>query len=363
MTTVDIDDPFARPVGNRAEVITGGRYRLPNLDGTPKEGGWQRVSNLVGAYSDQFALRLWELEQMAFGIKVDYSLYRELLDADLAGMNRDDRKRWVEAFTERCKVASGGAEGTLFGINRHTLVEDYHAGLPTGITNGSAARRHLSLYASALVRHKLRAVEGMQERRILVQSLEVVGTLDNVLEDLLTGLLHIGDLKTQKRFWTFLEIAAQLATYAHGDAMWDPILGMWVEMPKVSLDLAHVLWMPRVAPCAFGCTRTCEHPPGEPRVDIYNVDIKKGWATAQRAYEVVKDRSEAKGSKAPWGWLRPAPSISDTERYAAMFAAVESIQEGAALVAECKARGIWSEVLADCARTARERIESTSVRG
>lgn len=372
MTTVD-DDPFARQVGKREEVIRGGRYRLPNRDGTHHKGGWQRVSNLVGAYSDQFALRLWELEQMAMGVKGDYALYRELMDTDLLVMDKDTRKRWVEDFTERCKKVAGGAEGSVFGINRHTLVEDHHAGLPTGFSN-SGSRRHLSLYASALVRNRLMALPGMQERRIMVERLGVVGTFDNILEDLDTrheitalgaevqeytqGDLFIGDLKTQKKFWTFLEIAAQLACYANADAMWDPVAERWVEMPKVSLKLGKVLWMPRVPPCALGCIKTCEHPPGEPRVDVYNVDIEKGWKTAQRAYEVVQDRAEAKGKSAPWGWLAPAPGITETERYAALFAAVDSVPEGAALVREVKAKGLWGDVLADCAKRAKERLST-----
>ena len=108
-----------------------------------------------------------------------------------------------------------------------------------------------------------------------------------------------------------------------------------------------VLWMPR------------EHPSGEPAVDIYNVDIAAGWRTAQRAFEVVKDRSAAKSVANPRGWLRDAPSVSETERYAAMFAGIDSIAEGRALVAEVKRKGLWSPALADAARSAHERLTPT----
>lgn len=351
MTIVD-DDPFAeaadsRPTGRREEIITGGRYRLPHRNGEHKKGGWQRVSNLVGAFSDQFALRLWELEQMARGIRGSYDLYQEILDTDLDAMDKDARKAYINDFTERCKKVSGGAAGSEFGNDRHALVEDYHHGLPLGAITNSAARRHLSLYAAALVRNQLRALPDMQERRVLVEELEVVGTLDNVLEDLRTNLLHIGDLKTQKRFWTYLEIAAQLATYANADAMWDPVKLCWVDMPPVDKSLAFVLWMPR------------EHPSGVPAVDVHEIDIKAGWKTARLAREVVLDRAAAKAVRNPRGWVRQAPAITPTEHYAALFASVASKAEGRALVAEVQAKGLWGPVLADVANQALRRLTST----
>lgn len=375
MTLVDIADPFANPedvkVSRRGEIITGGRYRLPHRDGTHKKRGWMRVTNLVGAYSDPYGLRLWEIEQVLRGLTEGAGftddgralisvLYAELLNTRLDGMEKAERRQWVEGFLERCKDVSGGNEGARYGTHRHAVVEAHHAGLPLGYQVPSV-RRQLALYASALERNKLRAVPGMQERRVLVESLEVVGTLDNILEDLITNLLLIGDLKTQKKFWTYLEIGAQFACYANADAMWDEQLGKWVDMPKVSRDLGLILWMPRPVCDEPDCGRTlpCEAHPGqikEPRVDIYEVDLVAGWKTARRAFEVVQDRAEAKAKNSPRAWLRPAPPITLTEQYAARFAAVETKADGRALVAEARQKGVWDEILADCARQALARM-------
>lgn len=345
------DDPFAlaedSKVAQRPKDLSGGRYRFPRRDGTHKPYGWQRVTNLVGAYSDSFGLRLWEIEQVARAVAVSRDLYEVLLATDFEGMTKDERKAWTEEFTEDCKAFTKADAGTKFGNHRHSMVEEYHEGLPQGHQHADA-RRHLSLYSSALIRNKLRAVEGMQERRVLIEELEAVGTLDNVLEDLVSNVFTIGDLKTQKRFWTWLEIAAQEACYAHAEAVWEldgTGGGRWVDMPvKVSREEAHVLWMPR------------EHPSGEPMVDVYTVDIVAGWETAKRAYEVVKDRSAAKRAKNPRGWLRPSPDITATERMAARFAAADTLAEGALLVAEAKAKGLWGPVLGDCAKDAHKRI-------
>lgn len=363
MNAID-DDPFALPaesrVAARVDVLQRGRYMLPQRDGTKKPRGFQRVSNLVSAISDQYGLRMWEIEQTLRGVAASHELYQELMDVRAAWdrMDKQDRKRAVEVFMEKAKAAAEADLGARFGNHRHAVVEGLHAGLPLGIQNGYT-RRHLSLYTTALVRNHLKALPDMQERRVLVESLEVVGTLDNVVEDLETGLLHIADLKTQRKFWTWLEISAQLACYAHGDAMWDNAKGTWVDMPKVDLEKAMVLWMPRVPPCVYGCTGDCEHPPGEPIVDVYEVDVEKGWATAQLCYQVVKDRAQAKNATSPRGRIRVARIISETERYAALFAACDSLQEGQALVREVKAKGLWGPELGDAAAQAHARLTST----
>lgn len=348
----EVDDPFAlaidSKVARREEIITGGRYRLPHRDGSHKKNGWQRVTNLVGAYSDEFALRMWEIEQVLKGVAISEAVYAALI-ADMPAvheMTKAQRKAWAEDFTERCKAITKADAGTRFGNHRHSMVEEHHEGLPMGHLR-SDARSHLSLYRSALVRNGLRAVEGMQERRVLIEELEAVGTLDNVLEDLSRNVFQVGDLKTQKRFWTWLEIAAQEACYAHSDAVWDPERNCWADWPvTVDREVALVMWMPR------------EHPSGEPMVDVYEVDIKAGWETARRAREVVMDRAAAKRKGTPRGWLRPAAPPTETERYAARFAACETVAEGSALVAEARKAGVWDVVLADCARDAMTRIKS-----
>lgn len=345
--TADLADPFATVKDTttliKGQLITAGRYRLPTLQGHHKKGGWMRVSNLVSAYSDQFALRMWEIEQVLTAVRLDRSLYTELVDTDWTARSKDDRRAYADDFTERCKKVAGGSAGADHGTERHEAVEGLHRGADVALYP-SETRRMLALYASTLVRHGLTPLPGMQERRVLVEELGVVGTLDNIVRDEAIQQPNapgaeniVADLKTQRKFWTFLEISAQLACYAHGVAMWDPAAGAWATMPKVRQDVALVLWMPR----------------GGTTVEVHEVDIVAGWATAQHAHQVVQDRSAAKKGRA---WLRPAPPVTETEQYAARFAGVDSLAEGRALVAECKTRGIWSQMLADSAALAAARL-------
>jgi len=342
-----MDDPFAAPsdlMTRRDEVITAGRYRLPNRDGSHKKGGWQRVTNLVSAITDSFGLRVWEMQQMMIAIHLDEAtVMRDLaltMEA-IRGADYPTRRGEVEGFLDRCKAISGGNEGSEFGNSRHALVEAQHLGTPMPATD-AYGRRQLSLFTSALSRNGLERLPGWAERRVLIERFEAVGTLDAALRDGATGIVHIGDLKTQKKFWTWLEIAAQLACYANADAVWED--GRWVDMPPVSREVAMVLWMPK------------EHPSGEPAVDVYEVDIEAGWCTAQLAFQVTQDRRGGKSKENPRAWLRQAPPVTVTEQYAARFAAVDSLAEGSRLVAEARAAGVWCEVLADEARKSRDRL-------
>lgn len=342
-----LEDPFALPaasrVTDRESILRHGRYMLPWKDGTHKSRGFMRVSNLVSAYSDQFALRLWEIGEVLQGVAMDPALYATVLAACLPDMDRVERKAWVERFIEHAKEASGGNRGSKHGTAMHGSVEVLHAGLPYGHFS-SGTRRALSLYAAALVRNHLRALPGMQERRVLVESLEVVGTLDNILEDVLTGGLYIGDLKTQRKFWTFLEIAAQFACYAHGDAMWDEKAGCWVGMPPVNQDIAMALWVPR------------RDDGEEPIAEVWEVDIVAGWKTARQALEIVRDRAAAKSESKPRGWLRAAAPASAYEVWAARFAGVDTVADGRRLVAEAQEAGVWDAAMARAAQAAYDRI-------
>lgn len=356
-----MDDPFATGddiagaalAAKRKAIITAGRYRLPDLDGSHKRGGWQRVTNLVKAISDQFSLRVWEIEQILTALHVNESAVLGGLRATMAqiqGMDYATRRAGIEEFLDFCKGFSGGNEGAEFGNARHALVEADHFGIPDPVDD-AFARQHLSLFRSALVRNELERTPGMAERRVVIPEFDAIGTLDAILLDLRTRKLHVGDLKTQKKFWTWLEIAAQLACYANAAAMWepsdpsDPLAGKWIDMPRVDLSVAFVLWMPK------------NHPSGEPAVDVYEVDIEAGMKTAKLAREVVLDRRGGKSTKKPRAWLREAPAVTETERYAARFASIMSVEEGSRLVAECRRRGVWNAVLASEAQRAKNRLE------
>lgn len=341
-----------------------GRYWLPNRDGSHHTGGYQRVSNLASAISDQYALRIWEHLEVMHALTVAPSILAGQDPVALKALPFQERIRAVEDWLELAKSVSGGDAGSKHGNLRHAAVEGLHEGLPTAHLD-AGTRRSLVLYEQALERNKLVVLPGMQERIVLVEELEACGRIDNVVAGDqercpcesgawcdgvgYRGVNYIADLKTQLKFWTWLEVSAQLACYANATAMWDADAGQWVDMPTVSRDVAMVLWMPRDAPKGHVG-------PWEPHVDVYEVDVRTGWETAKLGRRVTEDRSAAKSARRPRARLRPCPEPTEVEAYAARYAAVESLDEGRLLSLEVRAKGLWCPPLQQAANKAFERL-------
>ena len=338
------------------QMVTGGRYRLPNRDGSAHKGGWTRATNLASAISDTKALGDWECRMTLLGVREALlQLYRvgplqlpaelwSLLTMPIEDMTPGEVRSGLMTLVEQFKALAKAELGAKRGNLAHNMVEGHHAGLPPGPDIPPETLDKLPDYVTKLQIHKLQALPGMQERQVMVESLNAVGTLDNILRDLCQHAGpdsmsdYIADLKTQKRFWSWLEICCQLALYAHGDAMWDPRAARWVDMPPVNQERALVAWMP------------WEHPSGDPQVDIYEVDIVKGWGALQVAFQAYNLRAEAKRKGDPWGWVRPAPRVGLLEAYGARLRDVSTRAEASAVYQEASAAGVWGEELEQVAR-------------
>src|SRR5262249_23039120 len=109
---------------------------------------------------------------------------------------------------------------------------------------------------------------------------------------------------------------AQLAVYANATCMWDDRQQCWVEMPPFDKETGVLLHLPQ--------KRDEDSPP----VQLLRMDLAAGWATAQRAAEVVKDRAAAKSAPYLRG-LQIGPVKLDTmARVEARLALVETYEEG-----------------------------------
>jgi hypothetical protein len=333
-------------------MVTAGRYRLPNRDGSVKKGGWTRATNLASAISDTKALGDWECRMVLLGVREALLQHfgeegasqalpedlRALCTLDVDNLERGKLRAALMELVGKFKVLAKAELGATRGNLAHQMVEHHHAGLPAAAGTPQETLDKLPDYVSKLPMHKLQALQGMQERQVMVESLGACGTLDNILRDLLKpfGVScpdFIADLKTQKRFWSWLEISCQLALYAHGDAMWNPMRAVWEDMPPVNQELALVAWMP------------WEHPSGDPQVDMYEVDIVRGWGALQTAHAAYNLRAKAKAKGDPWGWARPAPRVGLLEAYGARLRDAGTRTEASAVYQEALAAGVWGEEL------------------
>jgi hypothetical protein len=334
------DDPFAMAsdIGKVRDVnaITGGRYRLPELvigdggtllSGTePRKGGWTRVTTMAGAIGAQEALRRWETRLVAIGLIKRPDLY-DLACGVYANTPEEKLREALQPVVERALLAAnadaGGTQGTAF--HYFTDAQD------RGAIHYAHPSHHgkLSNYRDGMISQGLKVVPEWVERQVVILGYGLAGTVDRILRDIFNDVIVIGDLKSQKKFWTWMEIAAQLAAYAMADAMWDREKLCYVEMPKISQESAIVAWMPMVNPG--------EDPDG---VDFFTVDLERGRQALDVSAQVYAMRSEAKSVNQRWGMLRPAPSLTPVEAYARRLADVATRTEGSAVWAEVVKAGL-----------------------
>lgn len=346
---IDHLDPFTtasavKSTDEDPERITGGRYRLPDLTigvggaletgAGPRKGGWQRVTTLVKAIGDSRALDLWHQRLLIMGMVKRPDLY-DLACATVATTPDEDLRDALESLAGRILVAAGADEGANLGTAFHGFTEAQDLGLmhyAWRIWHGKLAN-----YSSGLVAQGLQVVPEFVERRVVVLEYGLAGTLDRVLWDLVNTRHVIGDLKSQKKFWTWLEISAQMAAYAMADAMWDRRRRCYVDMPKVDTAEAVVAWMPVAHPDGLDGSG---QEGAEDGVDFFSVDLEKGRAALDLCHQVDRMRSDAKSVHQTWGLLRPAPGLALVESFARRLDAVGTPAEGSAVWAEVVKAGL-----------------------
>lgn len=352
MLTADAD-PFLD--GDSAGIdeqplITAGRYRLPELiieadgslrTGGQKKGGRQRVTTLVKAIGDSRALDLWHQRELMYGLVMRPDLY-DLLCATVATTpDPGDLKKALDELGPRVLAAAGADAGAALGTAFHGFTEAQDLGLmhyARHVWHGK-----LRNYREGLAEHGLEAHPEYTERVIVCERYNVAGTLDRLLWDTAVGVYRIGDLKSQKKFWTWLEICAQFAAYQLADAMWNRRTLRFEQMPKVADDYGICVWMPKDGAVLDSTSHDVTSSGQVDGVDFFQVDLAKGREALELCVQVDRMRSEAKSRKQTWGLLRPAPKLAKVEAYARRLDGVSSLAEGSVVWAEIVKAGLGQE--------------------
>lgn len=341
-------DPFAPPGKPAPEILRNGRYHLPPVgDPTGRPLSRQRVTNFVKAVSDSYALDQWKMRRVVVGLSRREDLY------DLArGTAADDKATLgsiVDQALEAAKVfEEGGADtGTAF----HAYTDQVDRGQPHTARAKWAPK--LENYTRAMRAHGLEVVPAWMERRVVIERFNLGGTLDRILRSSGTGELFIGDLKSQKSFYTWWEIALQLALYSEADAMWNPDTLTYEDMPPVSRDLALVAWMPVVHP---GADRDA--------VTFYDVDLTE----ARPCLDLVSNVLAMRKGGTKWGRPRALPveqaaPIHDEEAYARYLHSAGTTADVEKIAHEATQRGVFSDMLRAIAATRWEWLDQTGKAG
>lgn len=239
--TDDLDGFFDVPDAPAEYGVRNGRYQFPPPPGTERpKRGYMRMTNLAAAFSDQIRLQHWRERMILLGMRADEGLlFDELAAQGLETMDPDDAKAWLEEHANRAVDAAGGGAGARRGTARHTMLQVF---MESGVITGHRRMRlQLESLFQALERHHLEPLPGWSERRVCNLAYGnggVMGTLDLAVSCRLTGQAGILDLKTQRSFWSYQEIAGQQHGYDSAEWVWsgppNPN-GHWERAPKWTL--------------------------------------------------------------------------------------------------------------------------------
>jgi hypothetical protein len=298
-----------------------GRYHFPDPPGfvRPKgmPSGFMRMTNLASAFSDQKRLQAWRERMILAGIRTPEgeTLLDEFMALDLSVLPAEKVKKVLEGYADLLADAAGAGHGARRGTARHTMLQ---AMQETGVLTGTRRMRlQYSSLQKALERHALRPLPGWSERRVCHPAYGVIGTLDLAVEHIPTGQRGILDLKTQRRFWTYMEICGQQYGYDSAPWVWDgppDPSGFWNHAPNWDLTGAPggEFEGQRVALLA--------HMPQEPGpqqlpVEIHEVSLEYGERVLGQALGNIRLRSigasVAKGRRV--GAVRPLPETRALE--------------------------------------------------
>lgn len=279
-----------------------GRYHFPDPPGYERAkgatAGFMRMTNLASAFSDQVRLQLWRERQILLGLRSDEgTMFDELCAQPLEHMDPADVRAYLERFAKLASEAAGADRGARRGTARHLMLQ---TNLETGAIIGNRRMKlQLASLWDALERHGLEPIAGWSERRVCNPKYHVIGTLDLRVRDIATGEEGVMDLKTQRSFWSYLEIAGQQTGYDTAPWAWEGPAnpaGRWVPMPANTLTglmpenrgkrvalLAHM-------PQADG--------PGQLPVEIHEVSLEFGAEVLDVALRNVQLRSRGSSTKA-----------------------------------------------------------------
>lgn len=303
MTDLDLFDNA--PADKEMYGVRAGRYRFPPPPGVePSPRGWMRMSNLAAAFSDQRALQLWLERMTLLGLLANEGL---IFDELSAIADHDLTPEVLAEVAERARCAAGADKGARKGTARHLMLEGY---LHTGEING---HRRMQLQMQDLLeemeRQELDFLPGWAERVIWHPIAGgTMGRLDARVMCRRTGQVGVLDLKTQRRFWTYMEIAAQQAGYDSAAWVWEGPEGpggRWMPYnPQVAEDERWGVVAPADANTLMGRPGgMCEgkrvallaHMPSDGgKVQIHEVDLEYGARALEIASWVTVWRSRGK---------------------------------------------------------------------
>lgn len=256
-----------------------GRYMI-----TPANGGkpvaHSRVTTFARAIADTGSLEGYWKRCVAVGMAK-----RPDLVLQASNLTIDDKKQ-LKNICDAADEASGANVKRNLGTGLHTITEHVDGGVDVMIPDQFAG--HIDAYRATVEQLGMRRdlIEGV----VVLSEFTLAGTFDRIVE--VDGELYIADLKTGSNPLQYgaLEIAVQLACYAHADTIYDVGAKTHSPMPEVNKERALVMHLPAAGPAE--CT-------------LHWVDVKKGWEVARLCGEV---RAARRLKNLSWSFATSQPA-------------------------------------------------------
>lgn len=231
------DDLFDDPTTRYGLAPDNRRYRFPAPPGVEPAASWRRTTNLIKAFSDQYALQQWLERMTLLGLLAnDGLLFDELATSGVEMMAPDVQRKALEMFAAQARTAVGGDKGARKGTARHGVLE--HWMFAGEVIGHRRIRLQFEQLLEILDAKGFDLIPGTSERFVFHPIAGgVVGRQDARFLCRRTGQEGPADLKcgkvdekTGRRFWTYQEYAGQLFIYDDAPWTWEGPLdddGCW----------------------------------------------------------------------------------------------------------------------------------------
>jgi len=358
-----------------------GRYLLPHpvtgvySDGKDKpnrRNGWMRATTFAKLAADTFSLTRYNERLTLLGATLRPDV---VALAHGKHVKRDNKE--LNRLVTQVKETAGAKVAANIGTAVHGFTERVDAGLCGLEGVPEEYRRHVASYLEELEKYGLETVPGLIERTTLVDQWGkvVVGTFDRVLYHRASGTYLIGDLKTGETLeWGKMEIAVQLALYAHGINAhgvfdwaadeWQPVGSPMSAGPhpdghpiKVRTDWGVVMHLPIQGPNAGVCT-------------LRRVNLAAGWdaAAVSAGVDTSRKRDDYMDDweglpVAPYAPELPEQISNEPMPWEGLFALVQSKEDASVLWSRAKEVGVDRMELKRLVEIAQQRLRVLGVSG
>jgi hypothetical protein len=300
------DDLFDDPHPRYGLAPDNRRYRFPAPPGVEPAASWRRTTNLIKAFSDQYALQQWLERMTLLGLLAnDGLLFDELATSGVEAMAPDVQRKALEMFAAQARTAVGGDKGARKGAARHSVLE--HWMFAGEVIGHRRIRLQFEQLLEILDAKGFDLIPGTSERFVFHPIAGgVVGRQDARFLCRRTGQEGPADLKcgkvdekTGRRFWTYQEYAAQLFIYDSAPWTWEGPLdddGRWVAKAPGN-------YVGRPGGAVEGeRAGILLHMPGNGAPEVVEVSLEYG----RRVAEIARDATEHRALGKHAGGICPA---------------------------------------------------------